>query len=359
MCMYSTRQHPLVAKQDIVCVKYLKKTTGGELRTPFQAVPVPIGKPFTPSREDVEFDRGSMTYSLSGGVIHAMTQVVDWNDARPYKAIIPKGTEYWVDVRGRAIAAKKMIISDEPIDIQQPDESLLKDIMSNVPSEGELSVGDYYIKDKGFISPFEVTEDIIPQIAGVIVGFKDKEPLIWSGEVARDLPMDTEWNSKFDKYVSEPEKDFDGEKHLEAFLENYKKFDKNRFRAYAACIAYKPEVGKWYIPALGEKNIMIENLMFVHAAAWISKSNIFLPTGYYWTSSEYGAGDCWDVYVGYDDAGRDWDYRGDRYHVCFFLASTNNVAKVKINRLTAEKEETSVIKKSIKAVKKYVRRRKA
>ena len=338
MCMYSTRQPPLVAKNDIVCVKYLKKTMGGELRTPFQAVPVPIDKPFIPSREDVEFDSGPMTYSLSGGVIYAMTQVVDWNYARPYKAIIPKGTEYWVDVRGRAIAAKKMIISDEPIDIQQPDESLLKDIMSNVTTEGELSVGDYYIKDKGFISPFEITEDIIPQIAGVIVGFKDKEPLIWSGEVAKYLLMDTECNSKFDKYVSEPEKDFDGEKHLEAFLENYKKFDKNRFQAYATCIAHKPEVGKWYIPAFGEKNIMIKNLMFVHAAAWISKSNIFLPTGYYWTSSENNADNCWGVYVDRDDAGRLWYCRGDHVHVCFFLASTNKVVKVKINRLTAEKE---------------------
>ena len=358
MCMYSTRQQPLIAKQDIVCVKYLKKTMGGELRTPFQAVPVPIGKPFTPSQESVDFDRGSMTYSLSGGVIHAMTHVVDWNDAIPYKAIIPKGTEYWIDVRSRAIAAKKMIISDEKIDIAQPDESLLRDLLSNTPTEGELSVGDYYIKGKGFISPFEVNEDIIPQIAGVIVGFKDKEPIIWSGEVAKDLAMDTQWNSKFDKYVSEPEKDFDGEKHLEEFLKNYKNFDKSRFEAYAACVAYKPKIGKWYIPAFGEKKIMIDNLSFIHAAAWISKSNMFLPTGYYWTSSECYAEGCWDVCVYDGDADRDWYYRYYHGHVCFFLASTNEVVKVKIS-LTAEKEKSSPMAKALKTVKKYVRKRKS
>ena len=150
----------------------------------------------------------------------------------------------------------------------------------------------------------------------------------------------------------------DGEKHMNTFLKNYgEDFDKDRFQVYGKCISYKPEIGKWYHPAFGEMNVFIKNLMFIHAAAWLTGINMFLlPEGCYWTSSERCLDGCWIMRLNYEDTGCGWCYRCDRYKACFFLASTNNIPKVKINYLTTKKEDKYLIKKTIKTVKKYVGR---
>lgn len=365
MCMYSTRQHPLVAKNDIICVKYLRKTPEGKLITPCRDIEPPINKQFKPACKEIEFYERFMTHELNGGVIHAQTQNVTgkWGtDCIAFKAIIPKGTEYWVDVRGYAIAAKKMVITDEEINIEKPDKTLLKDILSQTISSGDISVGDFYIKDKGFLSPLDMTEEYAKEAVGIVVGFKGKEPLIWDGNVSEYLAIDTHYDSKFDEFIPSDKikEDMDGEKHMAAFLKKYgENFDKDRFQVYGKCVTYKPEVGKWYHPAFGEMNTLIENLMFVHAAAWLTGISAFLPVGWYWTSSECRAGYCWDVRLGNCYADYFWGCRDGRRRACFFLASTNNILKVKISCLTAEKEDKSFIKKTVKAVKKYVSRRKA
>lgn len=341
--MYSTRQHPLVAKKDIICVKYLRKTPEGKLITPYRDIEPPINKQFKPACKEVKFCKLFMTNELNGGVIHAQTQNVTekWDtNCVAFKAIIPKGTKYWVDVKGYAIAAKKMVITDEEINIDKPDETLLKDILSQTISSGDISVGDFYIKDKGFLSPLDMTEEYVKAAVGIVVGFKGKEPLIWDGNVSEYLAIDTHYDSKFDEFIPSDKikEDMDGEKHMAAFLKKYgENFDKNRFQVYGKCVTYKPEVGKWYHPAFGEMNTLIENLMFIHAAAWLTGINAFLPVGWYWTSSEFLEDCCWVVDLCVNNARYDWFDRYYRSRACFFLASTNNISKVKISCLTAEK----------------------
>ena len=358
MCMYLTRQLPLVAKRDIICVKYLRVTADKEYKTPCQCTTVPIGEIFKAYPARVEIRNGSsITKAIYGGATHALTYNHDkwFDDCLPCKAIIPVGTEYWVDVNGYSIAAKQMIITNQAINIEVPDESLLRDILEQVSTVEGISVGDYYIKDKGFISPLSITKDMLSEISGVVVGFKGTEPLIWSGEVSEGI-MDTKYNSQFDKLISDPDSDFDGEKHKEAFLKNYtEKFDKDRFYAYAKCMSYKPHIGEWYIPAYAEQKEMINNLLFVNAAAWFSHSRMFMVPGYYWTSSEDGVDDCWYINLDEDYAGRDWYYRYWSFSICFFLASTNKIPKVKIEGLTTEKEKKPILSKIMK----YVRKRKA
>ena len=204
MCMYSTQQSPLVAKNDIICVKYLRKTPWGNLVTPFRDIEPPINKPFEPELKKVEFYGRFITNELHGGVIHAHTQNVTGRydkNCIALKAIIPKGTEYWVDIGGYAIAAEKMVITDEKIKINKPDDTLLKDIISQTISSGDISVGDFYIKNKGFLSPLDMTKEYAKEIIGIVVGFKDKEPLIWDGNVSKYLAIDTHYNSKFDEFT--------------------------------------------------------------------------------------------------------------------------------------------------------------
>lgn len=145
MCMYLTRQLPLVAKRDIICVKYLRVTADKEYKTPCQCTTVPIGEIFKAHPARVEIRNGSsITKAIHGGAIHALTYNHDkWFDGcLPCKAIIPAGTEYWVDVNGYSLAAKQMIITNQTINIETPDESLLRNMLEQVPTVEGISVGD-------------------------------------------------------------------------------------------------------------------------------------------------------------------------------------------------------------------------
>lgn len=358
MCMYNTKQHPLVAKRDIIVVKYLRKE-GGQIRTPCQGTVVELNKPLIADREKMQMrESNSIVYSIEGGAIHALTVNRDswWERTTPYKAIIPKGTEYYVDVRGLCVAARQLVITEEEIHLETPDQSLVLDLLEQRPTVDGIAVGDFYFKDQGFMSPFDLTKEIIPKISGIVIGFKDNgDPLIWSGEVSEGK-MDKLWDSRFDVFISYPEADAEGEKHKEAFLKNYPKFDKVRFEAYAKCMEYKPEIGEWYIPAWKEQKIMIENLQFIHASAWYTGVNCILPTGWYWTSSEGSSRYCWRILLYENFACSDWRCRYYSCRICFFLASTNKIPKITIKCLTSEEEKESALKKIIK---KYVRKRKA
>lgn len=360
MCMYNTKQHPLVAKRDIIVVKYIKKSPGEDVwKTPCQCTRVELNKELIPLKNRMEIRPcNSICNSITDGAIHAFTvnNDRDWDEYQAFKAIIPKGTKYFVDVNGRSIAARKLLITDEKISIKVPDQSLIVDMLKQRPTVNGIAVGDFYFKDQGFMSPFDLTKEIIPNISGVVIGFKDNgDPLIWSGEVSSGI-MDRNLHSQFDEFISNPGDDAEGEKHKAAFLKNYPKFDKVRFEAYAKCMEYKPEIGEWYIPAWKEQKIMIENLQFIYASAWYTRVNCILPIGWYWTSSEYNSYYYWNISLGEYGAARGWYYRNDSSMVCFFLASTNKIPKITIKCLTSEEEKKPALKKIIK---KYVRKRKA
>lgn len=360
MCMYNTKQHPLVAKRDIIVVKYLRKSPGEDVwKTPCQCTRVELNKELIPLEDRMKIrPYNSICNSITAGAIHTLTvnNDRDWDGCQAFKAIIPKGTKYFVDVNGRSIVARKLLITDEKISIKVPDQSLIVDMLEQRPAVDGIAVGDFYFKDQGFMSPFDLTKEIIPNISGVVIGFKDNgDPLIWSGKVFSGI-MDRDWLSQFDEFISNPGDDAEGEKHKAAFLKNYPKFDKVRFEAYAKCMKYKPEIGEWYIPAWKEQKIMIENLQFIHASAWYTGVNCILPTGWYWTSSEFGSYDCWCIGLNEYDARRSWYSRHFSGGVCFFLASTNKIPKITIKCLTSEEEKEPALKKIIK---KYVRKRKA
>lgn len=325
MCMYGTHSKPLVAKKDIVCVKYLKKS-GNKYYTPAREVEVKLNKVFKPTTVLDKPVTWECSYEFNGGVIHAHTYCVGgWgSSAKAFKAVIPAGTEYWVNTRANSLVAREMLITNEEININEPDETLIKELLEHAPKYGKLTVGDYYLNDGTYVSPFKVTDEVRSKIAGVIVGFRNKKPLIWSGEVSDYLKIDAEYDSKFDKFTDDPKKDFNGKKHMDAFVKGYgDKFDKKRFQAHGACLDYKPEIGKWYIPAAAEQVMMFSNLMYINAAAWLAKTTLRIDEAdWFWTSSECSSRGCWRVRLrGDDDVSVGWRYRGDGRSVCFFLAS--------------------------------------
>lgn len=325
MCMYGTHSKPLVAKKDIVCVKYLRKE-GRKYLTPAQDTPVKLGKVLEPTTQLKKVEKTGRLYEFNGGVIHACSYKTDWwSDAKAFKAIIPAGTEYWVGNHTNCIVARQLLITKEEADTNEPDVNMLNDILENRPTCGDKAVGDYKMKDGSFVTPFNINDKNRSDIIGVIVGFKGEKPLIWSGEFTEPMAIDTQYDSKFDEFTSSPSEDFDGEKHTDAFFKKFgKKFDGKRYQIYAALKKYKPEVGKWYLPAGGELVTMAENLMYIQAASYIANTTLRFSdnTDWLWSSSERSLGDCWGVCVGDDGGfGTGWRYRCGLRRACFFLAS--------------------------------------
>ena len=110
MCLYIRDKQPRVAKRDIVVLKYLNQV-GNRYESPCQGTPVTLGKlmvaqPDTPyiSYECKDlYDREIS--SMRSGVIHAkLSEDNDYGNYCNYcaKAIIPKGTEYWIDSVGES-----------------------------------------------------------------------------------------------------------------------------------------------------------------------------------------------------------------------------------------------------------------
>lgn len=123
MCLYFRDKQPRIAKRDIVVLKYLDKD-GERYKSPCRGTPVTLGKlmvaqPYTPNiMYECEGLHGREIYSIGGGVIHARLSESNIYGNYCAKAIIPKGTEYWIDSLGTNIAAKKMLIKKKPLKVK-------------------------------------------------------------------------------------------------------------------------------------------------------------------------------------------------------------------------------------------------
>lgn len=128
MCLYTNSATPLVAEKDIEVYKVVivndgKQTWSGpyysEKSFPFDAEITEISK-----TETVKLSRYSSEYLIAGGWFHCVDNIEDGRrmlrDHNPYvniklcKAVIPKGTEYHVDIHCRGYMATKTIVVANP-----------------------------------------------------------------------------------------------------------------------------------------------------------------------------------------------------------------------------------------------------
>ena len=124
MCLYIGKKLPLVAKKDIVVYKYLD-VSDGDYKTPYQDTPVTLNETLVANRVNYlckELYNGK--HSISEGAIHAClsTKREKMGDVA-LKAIIKKGTTFYVQDDFAEIAATELFITDEEIncDIGSPD----------------------------------------------------------------------------------------------------------------------------------------------------------------------------------------------------------------------------------------------
>ena len=329
MCLYIRDKQPLVAKRDIVVLKYLLRTNG-EYSSPCQGTFVTLGKlmiaqPDTPSINYNGTDSfGREIFSIGGGVIHA--KLMESNDYGNYcaKAIIPKGTEYWMDPFGTEIAARQMFITTEKGTNESVDIQLFREILANAPEKNGVRVGDYQMTDNSFVHP---TKRIAKtKVRGIVCGFyEDGSPIICALEMFQEV-WDSYCNSRIREYTSikEAKKLFNGREVTAQYKKQIKKEDKIRFDAFERCINYrKDKKENWYFGSLGEIMTMLDNAAYLNAAHMITGLGFIINTDYwYWSCSEDGFGYSWYCNFGRGRVCCSWGFKHGTYSTVPFYAFT-------------------------------------
>lgn len=313
----------MVAKRDIECIKYLYKSGDGFI-TPARYTPVELDKelvasPSTPDIKEVGRDAlNDKIYALNGGAIHAKLNPNGMTDS-PVKAIIPKGTKYWVDTFGTEIAAEKMLITSKKAS-NEYNLPMAADILAAAPELNGVRVGDFLLKGGKYIHPSKRSKMFKP--IGRVVGFHDGKPLVAALNSLKG-EVDTSWDSKLNEHLSseEAKKDFNGVKNTQSYKDLDYEGKEKRYNAYAECVEYDKEHDS-YFPALGEMMEMLRNALYLNASAFVSGlGEIIDDNKWWWTSSEGSRGDSWICGLDSGGVGCGWYGKSGTCRVVPFLAS--------------------------------------
>lgn len=329
MCLYIRDKQPRVAKRDIVVLKYLLKTNG-EYSSPCMGTSVTLGKlmvaqPDTPYiRYECKDLYDRKISSMGDGVIHAKLSESDGYSNYCAKAIIPKGTEYWIDPFGTEIAARQMLITKEKGTNESVSIQLFKEILESAPEKNGIRVGDYQMIDNSFVHP---TKRIAKtKVRGIVCGFyEDGSPIICALEMFREV-WDTNRDSKIGKHTSweKAMKLFNGREVTAQYKKQIKDKDKGRFSAFERCINYRKDKKEdWYFGSLGETMTMLDNAAYLNAAHNITSLGFIINTGYrYWSCSERDSSISFGCCLCRHRVYCFWDYKRCTCKIVPFYAST-------------------------------------
>lgn len=344
MCLTTKKNKAMIAKRDIVVMKYLRKE-GEKYCTPCQDTPVELNSTMLPKIDYPEFrdkwsdNFGNEISNLHGGVIHARITPDNMGNCC-MKAIIPKGAKYWVDLTTKEIAATELQVTDKPIN--KTDISIYYDLLENAPESNGIRVGDYQLEDDSFVHPSKNTKNF--NVRGIVCGFReDGSPLICAIEILMGV-WDKDYNSKIGDFIDdwhEAIKLFNGKE----VTNKYKESKDKELEVFEKCINYRKEKNEeWYMPALGEMMTLLDNVIFLNAACNITGLGREISTyEWFWTCSEYYSRDSWFCYHSRSGVYCGWGYKGYRGSIVPFFASTTT-GKEKKNKKSLKEKLSSLWK---------------
>lgn len=348
MCLYTRNKQPTVASRDIKCLKYVTKTDN-QYYSPCRDIKIPIDQVMiaSPSTPDINYSSTDYLnhniYALNGGAIHAkMVESFEYgNDC--LLAIIPKGTEYWINPWGTDIAAKQMLITSKKGDKSKLDTSFVEDILPKAPEVKGIRIADYLLENGTFVHPTKDIAKLKP--IGRVVGFHNDEPLVGALEYMIDewdirsysnrtkvlSKQFTDWNKAI--------KDFDGKKWTK---EISKLKTKDNHPIFNKCFNYRnTEEEEWYLPALREMITMLDNTLYLNAATILTGVGFIInELDYYWSSSEYSDSYSWGCGLSNNQVGYCWGNKGYCNRFVPFLAFKNKPENTE--RLLSE-SKTSIL----------------
>lgn len=329
MCLYTRNIKPKVAKRDIMVLKCLREMSDGSFKSPSQSIQITlnemmIAKPNKPQlAEYCTDDFGFKVSTLNGGAIHAkLYGEPDYGNTQRV-AVIPEGTEYWLDSFGKEIAATKMLITDKKAENYKHDKQLALEILEDAPKVKGIRVADYMLSDGSFIHPDKAEEVNQEAIVGRVVGFKNKKPMVAALTTITSVAWDRSYDSHIGEYYGNMtealEKDTDGI----AKIREYKKNREERFEAFNACLDYRKDKNEeWYMPTLKDMTTLLNNTIYLNAACVVSGIGDMIDyERWYWTCSEGSYGHSWYCYLRGEEVRCCWDDKDCRHRIVPFLAS--------------------------------------
>ena len=300
MCLHVGYKKPFVAKSDITVYKYVFKNDG-KYYTACREYPVNTNEVMKAEEIDNILLNNYNKYCIEGGAIHACTTTFDngFDDSICLRAVIRKGTEFYIQDDLKQVAAKELYITDEEVTGKESTDltEYFEDAIKNAESGNNgVKVGYYRLSNGNFVNPFEYKEGVI---IGVVAFFDKNGNPVSIGVNFKKLPwMKRPFHNEMSSNISydKTAEDMDGMKHTKDIL-NSKDYDPDNFAAVEYCRNYSTEgtkPGDWYMPAIGECVKIAQNILIIN----MSRSKAGFDTfdlSSLWSSSERGV--CLDSYV--------------------------------------------------------------
>ena len=330
MFLYTRQQHPLIAEKDLTCYVYIRKELVGEseeehgimalyhklLRKgskhisiatkyyePFRNVKLRPNSLAIPKNTRVysgEFNSRNH-YRVDDGYINGMLRENYYGVAKPYNAIIPAGSEYYLNNGIYRVASNKMqILGPASLPLPPLHETLaqyLPQLAEDAFGHGdEVKPGFYYTVNR-FINPNKASSEDLSSITGIVtqvddnvitVMSLDERELIWCPENKYSL---INKKAKSDGEHRYNEMDTDGENNTLNILRS-DVYDVD-FSAVNFCNNYNVYggmSGRWYLGSSAEVIQAVRNHMqeINIAIAMLGNDYPLLDAlGNYWTSTEY------------------------------------------------------------------------
>ena len=297
MCLYIGKNSSFIAKSDIIVYKVLNKTSDGRYVTPSQGYPVKLDNMLKPEGIASEKPYG-FKYCIEEGAIHAYTSS-NGKDSK-FRAIIKKGTKFWIQDDLEQIAAEELYITSE---VAGKEETNFSDYLE----EGV----DVYLKDG---RRCKLTDTFNKNDVLGIYGYDNQIVATKYEELQLSKEYPLPGHPNVIRSCSMAKEDMDGygnTKQLKSLGINSEALD------------YCERLGRdWYIPAFGQIKKIADNLLRINfTLKYLGKEP--LPLGWFWSSTLRAKEYAWSCYsygrdYWYCD-GFDYDRVDDRYCVLPFL----------------------------------------
>ena len=277
MCLYIGKNSSFIAKSDIIVYKELKQIGKNDYVTPCQDFPVKLDNLLIPEGIATEKPCG-FKYRIEEGTIHAYTSS-NGNDLK-FKAIIKKGTKFWIQDDLTEVAAEKLYITSE---LAGKEETDLSEYIK------EFGV-DVHLKDG---RRCKITDSFDKKDVIGVYGYDNQVIALESKGLQLLDDYSLPGHPKVIDDLSEAKKDLDG-------YGNTKQLKSLGIKSDA--LDYCEKLGKdWYIPSLGQVKLVAENMLRINLTLkHLGKDT--LPFSWFWSSTLESSKYAWRCYSG----GRRW-----------------------------------------------------
>lgn len=209
-------------------------------------------------------------YRIDDGFVNGMLRADDYGVAKPYKATIPAGTDFYVNNGLFRIASRKMRISKEIAtstpSLQDSLTQILPQLLeSTFGNDDSIRPGFYYTNDGAYLNPNKTDMGSAQRVCGIVSGIDgDKITIISLDEVK--MP----W-CKLDSSVricSDDDVEVSGEEVMMKLMRNDQYGD--AFGPARWCSKYETQGGirgSWHIGSIGEVvGAVRENMLEINIA---------------------------------------------------------------------------------------------